>query len=80
MFIKLWMLINKIIPSSCVHVLKHSIKQGDHDEALQLLPSLQQPATVQIDHYVYSIYQLMNSPNSMSCCHTWQHYVAELIL
>ena len=59
---------------------KLSFKQGVHDEALRLLPSLQQPAAVQTDHYIVPTYECTNvTLLHLAALHGWMDIVASLV-
>ena len=58
---------------------KQAFKQGDHDEALWLLPSLQQPAAVQTDHQWPGIKCTNVSLLHLAALHGWMDIVASLV-
>ena len=57
-----------------------AFKQGDYDEALQLLPSLQQPATIRTNHLLVPAYECTDvSLLHLAALHGWMDIVASLV-
>ena len=59
-----------------------TLKQGDHDEASRLLPSVQQPAAVRIDHHSVDMHGLEFTNVSLlhlAALHGWMDIVASLV-
>ena len=61
---------------------KLAFKQGEHDEALRLLPSLQQPAAVRTDHCLVNEHGLVLTNVlllHLAALHGWMDIVASLV-